>query len=83
MKQIISNKLEEGRDKAAFFSTINDQKILSKHPQRAKIEPPNPKNLDSFFLTDFNLYKVILSLPNGSAAGLDKIVPQNFEDLVS
>ena len=31
----------------------------------------------------FDLYKAIMSFPNGSAAGSDKNVPQPFEDLVS
>ena len=36
-----------------------------------------------FFVTEFDLYKAIMSFPNGSAAGPDKIVPQFFKDLVS
>ena len=56
---------------------------MSKHPKRAKFAVPNPENVDSFFVTDFDLYKAIMSFPNGSAAGHDKIVPQIFKDLVS
>ena len=56
---------------------------MSKHPQRAKFAAPNPEKLDSFFVTDFDLYKAIMSFPNGSAAGLQKIIPQIFKDLVS
>ena len=56
---------------------------MSKHPQGAKFAAPNPERLDSFFVTDFDLYKAIISFPNGSAAGPDKIVPQIFKDLVS
>ena len=56
---------------------------MSKHPQRAKFAAPNPEKLDSFFVTDFNLYKAINFFPNGSAAGPDKIVPQTFKDLIS
>ena len=41
------------------------------------------KSLIVFFVTDFDLYKAIMSFPNGSAAGPDKIVPQIFKDLVS
>ena len=67
----------------APFLTDNYQKLLSKHPQRAKFAAPYPEKLDSFFVTDFDLYKTIMSFPNGSAAGPDKIVPQNFKDLVS
>ena len=70
-------------DKISPFSTDNYQKLLAKHPQRAKFAAPNPENLDSFFVIDFDLYKAIMSFPNGSAAGPDKIVPQNFKDLVS
>ena len=49
---------------------------MSKHPQRAKYAAPNSENLDSFFVTDFDLYKAIMSFPNGSAAGPDKKIPQ-------
>ena len=49
---------------------------MSKHPQRAKFAAPNSENLDSFFVTDFDLYKAIMSFPNGSAAGPDKKIPQ-------
>ena len=83
--KLISSKLDEGNvkggirlaaldDKTAPFSTDNYQKLLSKHPQRAKFAAPNPEKLDSFFVTDFDLYKAIISFPNGSAAGPDKIV---------
>ena len=34
-------------------------------------------------MTDFDLYKAIISFANGSAAVPDKIVPQIFKDLVS
>ena len=92
--KLISSKLDEGNvkggirlaasdDKIAPFSTDNYQKLLSKHPQRAKFAAPNPKKLDSFFVTDFDLYKAIMSFPNGSAAGPDKMFPQIFKDLVS
>ena len=90
--KLISSKLDEGNvkggirlaasyDKIAPFSTDNYQKLLSKHPQRAKFAAPNPENLDSFFITNFDLYKAILSFPNGSAAGPDKINSQIFKDL--
>ena len=69
-------------DKIAPFSTDNYQKLLSKLPQRAKFAAPHPENLESFFVTEFDLYKAIMSLPNGSAAGPDKNVPQTYEDLV-
>ena len=36
-----------------------------------------------FFVSDFDLYKAIMSFSNGSAAGSDKIIPQNFKDPVS
>ena len=48
---------------------------MSKHP--------NPENLNDFFVTKFELYKAIMSFPNGSAASPDKIFPQIFKDLVS
>ena len=92
--KLISSQLDEGNvkggirlaasdDKIAPFSTDNYQKLLSKHPQRAKFASPIPQNLNSFFVNDFDLYKAIMSFPNGSAAGPDKIVPQIFKDLVS
>ena len=52
------------------------------HPQRAKFAAPNEENLDSFFVTMFDQYKAIMSFPNGSAAGPDKIVTKIFKDLV-
>ena len=66
--KLISSKLDEGNvkggighadsdDKIAPFSTDKYQKLLSKHPQRAKFAAPNPEISDSFFVTDFNLYK--------------------------
>ena len=92
--KLISSKRYEGKvkggirlaasdNKIAHFSTRNYQKLLSKHPQRAKFAAPNPQNLASFFVTEFDLYKAIMSFPNGSAAGPDKIVPQIARDLVS
>ena len=89
-----SSKLDEGNvkggirlaasdDKIAPFSTDNYQKLLSKHPQQAKFAALNPEQLDSFFVTDFDLYKAIMSFPNGSAAGPDKIILQIFKDIVS
>ena len=56
---------------------------MAKQPQRAKFAAPNPKNLECFFVTNFDLYKAIITFPNGSAAGSDKIVPQIFKDFVS
>ena len=92
--KLISSKLDEGNvkggirlaasdDKIAPFLTDNYQKLLSKHPQRANSAALNPQNLDSFFVTEFDLYKAIMSFPNGSAADPDKIVPQILKDLVS
>ena len=92
--ELISSKLDEGNikggirlaasdDKIAPISADNYQKLLSKHPRRAKFAAPNPEKLDSFFVTDFDLYKAIMSFPNGSAASPDKIIPQIFEDLVN
>ena len=75
-------RLAASDDKIASFSTDNYQKLLSKHPQRAKFAAPNPEELDGFFVTDFDLHKAIMSFPNGSAAGPDKIVPQVIKDLV-
>ena len=57
--KLISSKLDEGNvkggirlaasyDKIAPFSTDNYQKLLSKHPQRAKFKAPNPENLVVF-----------------------------------
>ena len=62
--KLISSKLDEGNvkggirlaashDKIAPFSTDNYQKLLFKHPQRAKFAAPNPENLDSFFCNRF------------------------------
>ena len=53
--KLIKSKLDEGNvkggirlaasdDKIAPFSTDNYQKLLSKHPQRAKLAAPNPEN---------------------------------------
>ena len=92
--KLISSKLDEGNvkggiklaaldDKIALFSTDKYQKLLSKQPQQAKFAAPNPENSVNFFITNFDLYKAIMSFPNGSAAGPDKIVPQIFKDLVS
>ena len=64
--KLISSRLDEGNvkrgirlafpdDKIAPFSTDNYQKLLSKHPQRAKFAAPKPKNFVSFFVTDFDL----------------------------
>ena len=85
--KLISSKLDEGNvkgglklaasdDKIAPISTDNYQKLLSTHPQRAKFAALNPQSLDSFFVTDFDLYKAIMSFPNGSIAGPDNIVPR-------
>ena len=92
--KLISSKLDEGNlkggirlaasdDKIAPVSTDNYQKLLSKHPQRAKFAALNPESSDGFFVTDLDLHKAIMSFPNGSAAGPDKIVPHIFKDLVS
>ena len=70
-------------DKIAPFSTDKYKKLLSKHPQRANFAALNPENVDSFFVTERDLYKAILSFPNRSAAGPDKTVPQIFKYLGS
>ena len=93
-KKLIKSKLDEGNvkggirlaasdDKIAPYSSDNYQKLLAKHPQRTKLAAPNPEILDSFFVTDFDLYKTIMSFPNGSAVGPDKTLPQIFKDLAS
>ena len=46
-------RLAASDDKIAPFSTDNYQKLLAKHPQRAKFAAPNPKNLVSFFRNQF------------------------------
>ena len=92
--KLISSKLGEGNvkgvirlaasdDKIAPFSTDNHQKLLSKHPQRAKFAALNLEHFDSCFVTNFDLYKAIMPFPNGSAAGPGKIVPQIFPQIVS
>ena len=91
--KLVSSEFDEGNIKVrirlaasdhkfASFSTPSYQKLLSKHHQRAKFATPNPNNLDSFFITDFDLYRTIISFPNESAAGPDKIVPRIFKNLV-
>ena len=55
--------------------------MVSKHPKTADINVPNPENV--FFVTEIEVYKAIMSFPNGSGAGPDKLVPQIFEDLNS
>ena len=63
--KLVSSKLDEGNikggirlaasdDKIAPFSTDSYQKLLSKHPQQAKDAAPNPENLNSFFVTEFD-----------------------------
>ena len=91
--KLISSKLDEGNlkggmrlaasdNKIAPLSTDFYQKLLSEHPQRGKFAAPNPEKSDSFFVTEFGLYKAIMSFPKGSAAGQDKLVPQVSKDLV-
>ena len=74
--KLISSKLDEGNikggirpaasdDRKAPFLTDNYQKLLSKHRQRVKIAAPNSESLDSFFVTEFDLCKAIMSFPNG------------------
>ena len=46
-------RLAASDDKISPFSTDNYQKLLSKHPQRAKFAAPNPEKLDSFFRIRF------------------------------
>ena len=65
-------------DKIAHFLTDNYQKLMSKHPQRPNFAALNPENFESFFVTERDLYKAILSFPNRSAADPDKSVPQVF-----
>ena len=56
---------------------------MSKHPKIADLNAPYTENVKSFFVTEFEVYKAIMSFPNGSEAGLDKIVRKFFEDLDS
>ena len=53
--------------------------MVPNHPKRADIQ----ENVDSFFVSEFEVYKAIMSLPNGSGAGQEKIVPLVFKDLIS
>ena len=55
--------------------------MVIKHPKTVDINGPDPENVDIFFVTEFDLYKALMSLPNGSEAGPDKTVPQVFKDL--
>ena len=41
-------RLAASDDKISPFSADNYQKLLSKHPQRAKFAAPNPKNFNYF-----------------------------------
>ena len=83
--KLISSKLDEGimlaasDDKIALVSTDNYQKLLYKHLQRAKFAAPILENLNSFFVTNFNLHKATLSFLNGSAVVPDKIAHHIFK----
>ena len=70
-------------DKIAPFPTDNYQTLLTKHPQRAKFSILNPKKLYIYFVTDLDLYNAITSFSNEPESGSDKIVLQNFKELVS
>ena len=70
-------------DEIAPFLTDNYQKLLSEHPQRAKVEAPNPKKLDSYFVTVFDLYKAICHFPTDQQQVLIKEFLKFFKDLVS
>ena len=57
--------------------------MVIKHPKTVDINSPDPENVEIFFVTEFELYKALMSLPNGSGAGPDKTVPQIFKDLIT
>ena len=53
--------------------------MVIKHPKTVDINSPDPENVDIFLVTEFELYKALMS----SGAGPDKIVPQIFKDLIT
>ena len=69
--------------KLLLFLTDIYQKLLSKHRQRAKFAAPHPENVDSLFVTKFDLYKAIMSFSNESGESPEKMFPQFFKDLFS
>ena len=68
--------------KSHLFLIPNYKKLLSKHPKGADINAKNPENVNSFFVTEFEVYKAIMSFPNGSGAGPNNFVPQIFKGLL-
>ena len=76
--KLISSKLDEGYVKGGIRLAASDDKI-------APFATDNYQNscLSTLSEPNFDLYKAIMSFPNGSAAGPDIIVPQIFTDLVS
>lgn len=56
------------------------------HPTSSRpVQLPDPPNETCVFIEagESQVYKSILSFPNGSASGLDVLSPQHLQDLVS
>jgi hypothetical protein len=59
--------------------------LEEKHPLPSRtlnlLEPPN-ENVDYLSVSEGNVFKAIISFPNGSSAGLDGIRPQHLKNLI-
>lgn len=61
------------------------QKLLQKHPTPSRIinSPESPEDLDYLVVDEEMVKKCIYSFPNGSAAGIDGLLPQHLKDLIA
>ena len=90
----ICTKIDEGNVKAGIRMAVGDNKIADftvnnyaalrlKHPQRETCSVPDPTDINCFSTSGFFVHKALMSLPNGSSAGLDGILPQILKDLTA
>ena len=90
----ICTKLDEGNVKAGIRMAVGDNKVADftvdnyaalklKHPQRETCSVPHPTDIDCFSNSELFVHNVLISVPNGSSAGLDGISPKSLKDLTT
>ena len=70
-------------DKIADFTAKNYAALRLKHPQKETCSVPDPTAIDYFSTSECFVHNALMSLPNGSIAGLDGILPQVLKDLTA
>lgn len=79
-------KILSSTDTLAPHSEFTLNQLKSKHPppsQEINLPEPPDENSQPLVVSEREVYKMIQNFPNGSAAGIDGILPQHLKDLTA